>query len=74
MEPTLRSAQVLKEEAEYIGLTGKEVAKYVTEQQTLDSEDRTAWRDTQKRHAEDKKMQAHAEKGLSRSRGKEQSR
>ena len=74
MEPTLRSAQVLKEEAEYIGLTGKEVAKYVTEQQTLDNEDRTAWRDTQKRHAEDKKMQAHAGKGLSRSRGKEQSR
>ena len=41
MEPTLRSTQVLKQEAEYIGLTGKEVAKYVREQQTLDREERS---------------------------------
>ena len=61
MEPTLRSTQVLKEEAEDIGLTGKEVAEYVREQQTWDREERAAWRDTQKRQAEDKKMQAQVE-------------
>ena len=42
MEPTLRSTQALKEEAEDIGLTGKEVAKYVREQQTMDREERAA--------------------------------
>ena len=66
MEPTLRSTQVLKQEVENIGLTRKEVAKYVREQQTLDKEERAAWRDTQKRkvkiqiaelQAEDKKKQ-----------------
>ena len=36
MEPTLRSAQVLKQEAEDIGLQGKDIAEYVTRQQTLD--------------------------------------
>ena len=61
MEPTLRSTQVLQEEAEDIGLTGKEVAEYVREQQTLDREERSAWRDTQKRQTEDKRMQAQAE-------------
>ena len=39
----------------------KEVAEYVREQQTLDREERVAWRDTQKRRAEDKKMQAQTE-------------
>ena len=58
MEPTLRSTQVLKEEAEDIGLMGKEIAAYVREQQTLDREERAAWRDTQKRQAEDKKIEA----------------
>ena len=61
MEPTLRSTQVLKQEAEDICLQGKDIVEYVTRQQTLDREERAAWRDTQKRQAEDKKMQAQAE-------------
>ena len=60
MEPTLRSTRLLKEEAEDTGLTGKEDAKYVREL-TLDREERAAWRDMQKRQAEDRKMQAQAE-------------
>ena len=44
MEPTLRSAKVLKQEAEDIGLQGKDIAEYVTRQQTLDGEERAAWR------------------------------
>ena len=40
MERTLRSTQVLKEEAENIGLQGKDIAEYVTRQQTLDREER----------------------------------
>ena len=32
----LRSAQVLKQEAEEMGLQGKDIAEYVTRQQTLD--------------------------------------
>ena len=39
----------MKQEAEDIGLTGKDVAEYVTIQQTLDSEERAAWREAQKR-------------------------
>ena len=54
MEPTLRSTQVLKQEAEDIGLQGKDIAEYVTRQQTLDREERPAWREAQK-------MQAHAD-------------
>ena len=42
----------------------KEVAVYVREQQTLDREERAAWRDSQIRQAEDKKMQAQAEVAL----------
>ena len=57
----MRWTQVLKEEAEDIGLQGKEISEYVTRQQTLDKEERAAWKDTQKRQTEDKKMQAHAE-------------
>ena len=49
MEPT--SIQVLKQEAEDVGLQGKDV-EYVTRQQTLDREERAAWRDTQKRQVE----------------------
>ena len=49
MEPTLRSTQVLRQEAEDVGLIGKEVAEYMREQQTLDREEWAAWRDTQKR-------------------------
>ena len=55
MEPTLRSTQVLKQEAEDIGLPGKDIAEYVTRQQTLDREERAAWRVAQKFHAEEKK-------------------
>ena len=55
MEPTLRSAQVLKQKAENIGLQGKDIAEYVTRQQTLDTEERAAWRVAQKFHAEEKK-------------------
>ena len=36
MEPVLRSAQVLKQEAEEIGFEGKDILEYVKEQQKLD--------------------------------------
>ena len=36
----------------HIGLMGKEVAEYVREQQTLDREEKAAWRDTPKRQVE----------------------
>ena len=52
MGPTLRSIQDLKQEAENIGLQGKDIAEYVTRQQTLDREERSAWRDTKKRQIE----------------------
>ena len=61
MEPTLRSTQVMKQEAKDIGLTGKEVAKYVREQQTLDREERAPWRDTQKRQIEIRMAELQAE-------------
>ena len=44
MEPTLRSTQVLKQEAEELGYEGKEVLDYVKEHQKLDREERAAWR------------------------------
>ena len=44
MEPTLRSAQVLKQEAEDLGYEGKEIMEYVKEQQEFDREERAAWR------------------------------
>ena len=47
MEPTLRSTQVFKQEAEELGLQGKEIAAYVREQQ-----ERVAWREAQKRQVE----------------------
>ena len=52
MEPTLRTAQVMKQEAEEIGLQGKDIAEYVREQQALDREERAAWRESQKRQVE----------------------
>ena len=61
MEPTLRSTQVLKEEAEDIGLQGKDIPEYVTRQQTLDREERAAWRDTQKRQTEVRMAELQAE-------------
>ena len=39
MEPTLRSAQVLNQEAEDIGFEGKDISEYVKEQQKLDREE-----------------------------------
>ena len=44
MEPTLRSAQVLKQAAEDLGFEGKEILDYVKEQQKLDREERAEWR------------------------------
>ena len=61
MEPTLRSTQVLKQEAEDIWLTWKQIAEYVREQQTLDREERAAWRDTQKRKVEIRMADLQAE-------------
>ena len=52
MEPTLRSAQVLKQEAEEIGFEGKDILEYVKEQQKLDREERAAWREAQKMQAQ----------------------
>ena len=52
MEPILRSAQVLKQEAEEIGFEGKDIQEYVKEQQKLDREERAAWREAQKMQAQ----------------------
>ena len=46
MEPTLRSAQVLKQEAEDMGYEGKDILDYVKEQQKLDRKEKAAWRTT----------------------------
>ena len=61
MEPTLRSMQVLKQEAEDNGLQGKDIAEYVTRQQTLDREERAAWREAQKRQVEIQMAELHVE-------------
>ena len=45
----------MEQEVEDIGLTVKDVAEYVTRQQALDRNERAAWRDAQKLHAEGKK-------------------
>ena len=55
MEPTLRSTQVLKQEAEDFGIQGKDIAEYVKEQQALDRQERADWRDAQKFYVEEKK-------------------
>ena len=60
-EDGLRSAQVLKHEAEELGLQGKDIAEYVTRQQTLDREERSAWRATQKRQVETRMAELQAE-------------
>ena len=44
MEPSQRSAQVLKQEAEDLGYEGKDILEYVKEQQKLDRKERAAWR------------------------------
>ena len=58
MEPILRSAQVLKQEADDIGYEGKDILDYMKEQQKLDREERAAWRNIQmaELQAEDNKM------------------
>ena len=61
MEPTLSSTQVLKQEAEDIGLQGKDIAEYVTRQQTLDREEKAAWREAQKRLVEIRMAELQAE-------------
>ena len=61
MEPTLRSTQILRQDAEDIGLTRKDVAEYVTRQQILDRKDRAAWRDSQKREVDIRMAELHAE-------------
>ena len=48
----IRSAQVLKQEAEDIGYEGKEILEYVKQQQALDRKERAAWRDAQKMQAQ----------------------
>ena len=59
MKPTLRYTQVLKPEAEDIGLMGK-VAQYVREQQTLDREEMAARRD-KKRQVEIRMVELQAQ-------------
>ena len=39
MQPVLRSSQVLKQEAEEIGLEGKDIPEYVRRHQALDIEE-----------------------------------
>ena len=51
----LRSVQVLKQEAEDLGLEGQDIAQYVKQQQALDREEKAAWRDAQNMQAEEKK-------------------
>ena len=55
IEPTPRSTQVLKQEAEDLGYEGKEILEYVKEQQKLDREDRAAWRNIRMTELEEKK-------------------
>ena len=57
MDQTLRSSQVLKQEAEDLGFEGKEILDYVKEQQKLDREERAEWRKIRmaELQAEDKK-------------------
>ena len=48
-----RLIQFLKQEAEDIGLQGKDTAEYVTRQQNLDREERAAFGVAQNFHAEE---------------------
>ena len=61
IEPTLRSTQVLKQEAEEIDLQGKDIAEYVREQQALDRQERADWRESQKRQVEIRMAKLQAE-------------
>ena len=51
----------MKQEAEGIGLQGKDIAEYVREQQALDREERAAWRESQKRQVEIRMAELQAE-------------
>ena len=61
MEPTLRSTQVLKQEAKDIASQGKDIAEYVREQQALDRHERADWREAQKRQVEIRITELQAE-------------
>ena len=55
MEPTLKidsSFEAGSRRHTGIGLTVKEIAEYVRQQQALDREERAAWREAQKRQVE----------------------
>ena len=54
MEPSLRSAQVLKQEAEDLGHEGKDILEYVREQQKLDREERAEWREIRMAESQEK--------------------
>ena len=51
-EPILISVQALKQDAENLSLEGEDTAQFVKQQQTLDREERAAWRDAQKIQAQ----------------------
>ena len=80
MEPALKSAQVLKQEAEDLGYEGREILAYVKEQQKLDREERAEWRKIRlaKLQAEDKKradkLQAEEKKRADELQAKEKKR
>ena len=44
-----------KAEAEDLGLEGQDIVQYVTQQQTLEREERTAWRGAQQIQTEEKR-------------------
>ena len=61
MQPTLRSVQFLRHEAEELGYENKDIPKYVKEQQALDRKERAAWRDAQKRQVDIRIAEIQAE-------------
>ena len=60
-EANIKIASSLNGGSRRYRLAGEDIVEYVTRQQKLDTEERAAWRDNQKRQAEDKKMQAQVE-------------
>ena len=53
MEQTLRSVQVLRQEAEELGYKNKYVAEYVKQQKALDREERAARSEAEKKNRVD---------------------
>ena len=53
MELLLRSAQILKQEAEELGYQLEEVAEYVKQEQALDREERATWMEAEKKKRAD---------------------